>query len=352
MKKVLLDLNRLGKNPFNGLYTYCYQLGKSMKKLDTPGMELYYYLPEKKFGILGDDVKYYNQKSIDKFYKFNTAQFDIWHSTTTLSRYRPFNKKTKFIFTIHDLNFTIEDATNTSRNKRLLGEIQGLVDRADHVIAISEFARKQANELLDMKDKPVSIIYPGCSLVTEPVEASKPEYIPAKPFLFAIGLIEPRKNFHALVPLLLDNDHELVIAGLDEHPYKNKIIEEAEKYKVADRVKLTGPIAEGHKIWYYQHCLAFMFPSFAEGFGSPVVEAMYHGKPVFITRHTSLPEVGGDAAFYFESFEPDEMRRNFIDGLKKYENTGDVEKIKERAKMFSYDNTAKGCLEVYKKLMN
>lgn len=351
MSKVLVDLHRIGKNPYNGLYTYCYQLGKSLKKLNPEGLDLFYYLPADKFGIFGEDVRYYNQKSIDKFYKFNTSQFDIWHSTTTVSRYRPFNKKTKFIFTLHDLNFTIEDPGNKSRNSRLLKEIQSLVNRADHVIAISEFAKKQAASLLNLTNKPVSIIYPGCSLVTDNVEAVQPAYIPQKPYLFAIGLIEPRKNFHSLIPLLTGNDYELVIAGLDTHNYRQQVVDAAEKYKVTTRVKLTGPISEGEKIWYYQNCKAFMFPSFAEGFGSPVVEAMFYGKPVFTSRETSLPEIAGDAAYYFDSFEPEVMRKNFEDGMKDYQLNKPIEKIKARAQIFTYDNTARGCIEVYRKLL-
>ena len=351
MKRVLIDMSRLGKNPFNGLYTYSYQLGKSLVKLDPYDFELSYYMPEKFFNIFGRDSKYEDQKSIDKFFRFGTGKFDLWHSTTTLSRYRPFNKKTKFIFTFHDLNFTIEDAANNSRNKRLLGEIQRLVNRADHIIAISEFAKKQANELLNLSGKPTTIIYPGCSLVTEPIEAINPGYAPSKPFLFAIGLIEPRKNFHTLIPLLQGNDYELIIAGIDDHPYKNKIIEAAEKYDVEDRVKLIGPISEGNKSWYYQHCEAFMFPSFAEGFGSPVVEAMYYGKPVFTSRFTSLPEIGGDAAYYFDSFDPEVMQQNFRDGMNDFYRNSPDEKIRRRARMFSYDNTAKQCVELYRKIL-
>ncbi len=352
MNKVLVDLHRIGKNPYNGLYTYCYQLGKSLIKMDTSGLDLFYYLPEKKFGIFGDDVKYYNQKSIDKFYKFNTSQFDLWHSTTTVSRYKPFNDKTKFIFTIHDLNFTIEDPGNTSRNKRLLKDIQSLVNRADHLITISQFAKQQASNLLDLGNKPLSVIYPGCSLVTDNVQPISPVYTPLKPFLFAIGLIEPRKNFHTLIPLLENNDYDLIIAGMDTHEYKQVIINSTNQLNMQNRVKLVGPISEGEKNWYYKNCEAFMFPSYAEGFGLPVVEAMFYGKPVFTSRETSLPEIAGDAAYYFDSFDPNVMKKNFEEGMHHYEEYLPIEKIKARAMLFTYDNTAAKCIEIYRALLS
>jgi glycosyltransferase involved in cell wall biosynthesis len=351
MHKVLVDLSRIGKNPFNGLYTYSYQMALSFLKLDLKDWELFYFLPKKKFGFLGKNVQYVSQRSIDKFFRFGTSAFDIWHCTTTISNYRPFNSKTKFIFTIHDLNFLIEYPEYKRRNKRLLAQIQKRVDRADHLIVISNFSLAQAKAHLDLGDRPISIVYPGCSLVTDPVAPQVPAYNPERKFFFSIGSLEPRKNFHRLIPLLKDNEYELIIAGLDSSTYKNVIIETATTYGVMDRLRLVGTISEAEKVWYYQHCEAFLFPSFAEGFGSPVVEAMFYGKPVFLSKETSLPEVGGDCAYYFDSFEPEVMKKNFQEGMQHYCETNPQEKIKQRAGMFSYDKMIAHFLAIYEKLV-
>lgn len=341
----------VGGNPYNGLYTYCFQLGKSLLKFPKT-FELFYYLPRKTFGVFGDNVQYVQQRSIDKYYKLGTAQYDLWHATSHISWYRPFNKRTKYLFSIHDLNFLLEQPHRIASNRRKLALIQGRVNRACHVTFVSAFAHRQAMEHLNLAGKPCSIIYPGCSLITSPVDASQPAYVPPKPFLFSIGLIQPRKNFHVLIPLLQGNDYELVIAGLDTFDYKKVILEEARKYKVESRVKLTGPVTENEKTWYYQNCTAFLFPSFAEGFGSPVIEAMYYGKPVFLSKATSLPEVGGDAAYYFDSFEPAVMQQNFADGIQHYLENKPADKLKTRASQFTYDNTAKAFLELYEQLLN
>ncbi len=350
MKNVLLDLHRLGKNPFNGLYTYCYQLGMSFLKYPDPDLKLHYYLPKEKFGLFGPGVAYEQQRSRDKFYKFNTGAFDIWHSTTTISWYKPFNRKTKFIFTIHDLNFLIEDQVNNRRNARVLKQIQQRVDRADHIIAVSHFALQQAHEYLKLRDKPLSIVYPGCAFLADPVAPKLPAIVPKKPFLFSIGLLEPRKNFHVLMPLLKGVDFDLVIAGLDKHHYKSVIVAEARRHGVLEKLKLVGPVSESEKVWYYQHCDAFLFPSFAEGFGSPIVEAMYYGKPVFLSREASLPEIGGDAAYYFDSFEPAAMLKNFSDGMNHFHTCHPAAEIKARAGLFSYDAAAQQFLALYKTL--
>ena len=84
---------------------------------------------------------------------------------------------------------------------------------------------------------------------------------------------------------------------------------------VADRVRVLIRISEADKAWYITQCLAYLQPSLAEGFGLPVVEAMQIGKPVFLSRLTSLPEVGGAAAYYFDDFTPATMQQTLVTGL-------------------------------------
>jgi Glycosyltransferase len=280
----------------------------------------------------------------------NTSRFDLWHVTTTISWYHPFNSRTKNVFTMHDLNFLIEEKEKVKRNKRLLRQIQQRINRADHITAISRFVVAHAKQYLNFGDKKISVIYNGCTVPEMPVYET-PVYVPLKKFIFAIGLIQPRKNFHTLPALLVGNDLELVIAGNNMYGYGEKIIEAAYKYNVAGRVKLTGPVTDKEKYWYYKNCEAFCFPSLAEGFGLPVVEAMHFGKPVFISTETSLPEVGGDAAWYFKNFDPGYMQQVFREGMQEYHATMPVQKIKEQAAKFNWDTIALQYLDVYKSLL-
>jgi glycosyltransferase involved in cell wall biosynthesis len=350
MKRILVDMNRLGKNKFNGLYVYCYHFGLCLYNNQPENAELYYYLPKKLFGFFGNAVKYIAHHSLDKFFHRKAIGFDIWHSTTTLSWYMPADKKTKFIFTLHDINFIIETPEKKKSNRRYLRLIQKRIDRADHIIAISSFSLGQAKQILTLGNKPTSVIYPGCSFITDKPKEKEPAYIPKKPFLFSIGLIQKRKNFHVIIPLLQDNDYEFIISGIDSFDYKSTIINEAEKYGVLDRVKFTGPVSEEEKAWYYKNCLAFMFPSYAEGFGLPVVEAMYYGKPVFLSRLTSLPEIGGGYAYYFNSFDSIEVKQKFSEGMKHYTTHQPQEKIRQQAMQFTFDKMNEKILNVYKSL--
>jgi glycosyltransferase involved in cell wall biosynthesis len=350
MTKILIDMHRLKHNPYNGLYVFSKELGEHLAAAQPADMDFHFYVPGKDMGIFGKDAIYEKHRSIDKFFRFGTNAYDIWHITTTLSWYKPFHKKVKVIYTIHDLNFLIEEKNNHKRNKRVLSEIKKRAQRADYIVAISQYALDVANEFLPVNDKPQRVIYNGACLIPER-QIAAPKYQPQRPFLFSIGQMYPRKNFHVLPPLLAKTDYELVIAGLHQTDYGNKVLETARQFGVQDRVHLVGPVSEGEKHWYYQQCAAFMFPSFAEGFGLPVVEAMHYGKPVFLSKETCLPEVGGDAAYYFSAFDADTMQRQFGEGMQHYTQQQPQEKIRQRALFFNWKKAAEDYIEVYRELL-
>ena len=89
----------------------------------------------------------------------------------------------------------------------------------------------------------------------------------------------------------------------------------------------------------------------AEGFGLPVIEAMYFGRPIILSNATALPEIGGPDAFYFDDFEPDNMSVVLNNALKSFvENPATANKLKARANMFNWAVAAKKYIEVYRSL--
>jgi glycosyltransferase involved in cell wall biosynthesis len=120
---------------------------------------------------------------------------------------------------------------------------------------------------------------------------------------------------------------------------------------VADRLHVLGPVSEADKAWYLKNCLAFSLPSLAEGFGAPVVEAMQFGKPLFLSNRTSLPEIGGDTAFYFDNFEPGHMQQVFEAGLHTYQQNGLAAKIMARGHAFNWKEKAQEYLAVYQSML-
>ena len=110
-------------------------------------------------------------------------------------------------------------------------------------------------------------------------------------------------------------------------------------------------ISEAQKAWAYANCSGFLFPSLTEGFGLPPIEAMHFGKPVFLARRTSLPEIGGDAADYFDSFEPAAMRAVIEQGLARHRDPTRALAVIAHAAQFDWDRAAAQYLALYRRLL-
>lgn len=352
--KIILDCD-LMRYKDSGLYHYCLNLGTHLKKiLDKESDErISFYVPSAEKSSFGSDASCIIEKKWhQKYFKPFLWDCDVWHAPFQSGRiYPPKNKKVKIVLTIHDLNCLHEDKTSKERIDSLQ-KTQRLIDQSHVVVCISHHCKKDVLSHLDVKDKPVHVIHNGTHKVDEP-SLNPFGYKPSRPFLFTMGYVNRKKNFHTLVPLLKDADFDLIIAGkLDESDYVNKIRQHSRKLGVSDRLHILGPVSEGDKAWYLKNCLAFMLPSLAEGFGAPVVEAMQFGKPLFLSNLTSLPEVGGDVAFYFNQFESEHMQQVFKKGIDEYCKNGLSEKIIKRGNEFNWNEKAIDYIKVYRSLIN
>jgi len=349
-QKIIIDCERM-KYPNTGLYHYCLQLGKALIELaDATEEELFFYVRENEHGIFGEHVKYIHQHSLHKFIMPLGGNFNIWSKTYQGTMYNPSSRRIKSVLTIHDINFMHEGGKPPHKKRKYLKELQQKIDTASHIIAISNFVLDDIKKHLNLSSKPISVIYNGCN-ISDSIEAKKPVNIATQPFLYSIGTIAEKKNFHVLPALLVNNNYQLIISGITQSAaYKLQIIDCAEQFGVADRVVFTGAISEAEKYWYYQHCEAFVFPSIAEGFGLPVIEAMHFGKPVILSTHTSLPEIGGSHAYYFQDFEPANMQQTLFNSLAHYNQQNPQAAIKKWASQFTWQQAAIQYLNVYRTL--
>lgn len=351
MRKIIFDCERM-KYPDTGLYHYCLNLGKYLEKnIDPAAEQLYFYTPHWEQNWSFTRANHLTQNPLHKFLLPSFQSFDIWHTTYQDSQYMPLlNKKIKVVLSIHDLNFMYDDRKSATKKKKYLRHLQHLINRADALICISEFSRKDVLLHCDTGQKPLTVIHNGSNLLQTPSLTLK-SYKPRKPFLFSIGVIHRKKNFHVLLPLLKNGLMELLIAGKKEDlNYYSYIKEQSKEMGVEDSVHILGQVSENEKSWYFNNCRAFAFPSISEGFGLPVVEAMSCGKPLFLSDKTALPEIGGDVSFYFRDFQPEHMEEVFNIGMSRYRNEGFQQKIKERALCFNWHKAARQYLNVYRSL--
>ncbi|WP_166437042.1 glycosyltransferase family 4 protein [Niastella caeni] len=348
--RIILDC-LAAKNTVSGLYQVCLNLGNALLRHADPSREEFsFYVHQSQPDLFGGDQRYIIHKESYRFFQHKLQACDVWHSSIQDARIKPLNRRIKMVLTIHDLNFLIQRKGEPSKIKKYLGRVQASVNRADHIVCISEYTRQTVLEHLRTHGKPVDLIYNGCTINEFP-DFDAPVYRPSRPYIFALGALVPKKNFHVLPCLLKNNDYELVISGTRHNEYERLIMQQADQFGVTNRVRLTGEISEKDKFWYYKHCTAFAFPSLAEGFGLPLVEAMYYGKPAFIAATTSLPEIGGDLAYRFNHFEPEYMQDVFEKGMQNYERAKPMQAIRERALKYSWDQAAMDYLSVYRKLI-
>ncbi len=329
-KKILVDFEKI-KDPYSGLGQVCLHLKKFFDQSD---LKINYWIPT-------------SLRKLTKFIPALLPASDIFHAIHQDSPYYPVNKKTKFIFTVHDLNYIYQRKDRPKKVAKYKKTLQKRLDRADVVTFISEFARTDVLNNFKLDIKKTQVIYNGISMGDEEVP---PAFLPTKKFLFTMGTVLPKKNFHVLVEMMKHLPrYQLVIAGINHSDYAKKIQEEITKNNLDEQIKLVGTIDEGHKFWYYKHATAFVFPSLFEGFGLPIVEAMSLGLPLFLSKETSIPEIGGSEAYYFDHFEAKYMAQVIEKGMSEFSEEK-KKKLIERSKIFSWQEAARAYLALYARL--
>jgi glycosyltransferase involved in cell wall biosynthesis len=283
---------------------------------------------------------------LDKIRPISSTKYKIFHALHQESPYIP-PKNSRYILTIHDLNF-LEEKKSSIVQKRLT-RLQSKIDRADGLTFISNFTKNKVFENLRVDPhKLTRVIYNGVDKFQEEATVmTKKPFLP-KIFLFSIGIVSQKKNFHVLIEMMkyLPADIHLLVAGENSSAYAREIVEMIRLAGLEKRISLIGPVNEYEKHQLYQNCHAFVFPSKHEGFGMPVIEAMHYGKPVFVRPLSSIPEIASSYAFYWPSEDGFEMSQVLIEGLKTFSELNS-DQNKAYASKFNWTNAIDQYLEFY-----
>jgi len=340
MTKAIIDVEKVS-DLCCGLGQFCKNLADELYRLDVD-QKLSYYLPKKYYHILeGKKVE-----SRKLHWKLNCTgpKAHLWHATHQDSRYFPRNRPHE-ILTLHDLNFLYEDIPESLKNK-IFKRVQIRIHRASHLAFISNFTRSEVERHFDLGDATVQTIYNGVCIDQHAIP-EKPAEVTFSNYLFTIGTVVPKKNFEVLIDFIKESGENLVIAGSTFHPYAKAMMARIQNEGLSEKIILIGAVSEEKKKWLYQNCKAFVFPSLLEGFGLPVAEAMHYGKPLFLSNKTSLPEIGGTNASYFETFDSKIMAEVYFSGMNSF-TAEKSEELKSRAKIFSWENAAKAYFDLYR----
>ncbi len=279
------------------------------------------------------------------------------------------SKKVKLILTIHDLSFE-RFPEMFSLKRRLWHAIinpKKLCQRADAVIAVSDSTKEDIVELYRIDSEKVHRIYNSVSDECQMIDRNEPNLLEVKEkyrlpyaFILFLGTIEPRKNVIAIARAFdklksLNNPqlekYKLVIAGGKGWSTK-PIFEELRSCKHTDDIIYIGRIDDADKPALYNLASLFVYPSYYEGFGMPVLEAMKCSVPVVASHTSSLGEIVAEAGILVHPEKPQEL----FDSIKEVLLNRDLsDRLKlsglRRACMFSWRASAKEFLETVRSLM-
>jgi glycosyltransferase involved in cell wall biosynthesis len=283
---------------------------------------------------------------IDSVTKCIKEDYDVFHPTYYDPYFLKINKK-PFVLTVHDMAH--EKFPDFLKNDPARQYKKQLIYKADHIVAISEYTKK---DLLHFYNKlnpdNISVIYHGNSL-----SSNEKNVIPKldRYLLFTGGRAE-YKNFVSLInaisSLLIKYNIILICTG---SPFTIRELEHFRAKAISDRV-FHRYVSDEELYTLYSNAIAFIFPSFYEGFGLPILEAFAASCPVVMSSATCFPEIGGDAALYFDALSIDEMTKSvekIITDLSLRKVL--IEKGRERLKLFNWSKSAILTAEVYNGLV-
>jgi glycosyltransferase involved in cell wall biosynthesis len=231
-----------------------------------------------------------------------------------------------------------------------------LAKQVRHIIAVSEFTKQRAVELLRVPPEKVTVILHGVDERFKPqAEESVQEMrrvlgIESPAYLLYVGNLEPRKNLRRLIRAWeiaqrsVPEEIELVVAGAKG---SSLVFEQVALGAVPPRVRFTGYVPDQHLPALYAGSLALVYPSLYEGFGLPPLEAMACGTLVVTSSNTSLPEVVGDAATLVDAKDVHSIADGILRGVSNNGRRAEIQQGGfERVKHFTWESTAAQTLRV------
>ncbi|MEC5394326.1 glycosyltransferase family 4 protein [Bergeyella sp. RCAD1439] len=263
----------------------------------------------------------------------------------------------KKIVTIHDLIFMRYPQYYRWFDRKIhFWKFRNAAQQADLVIAISEQTKRDIMHYLQIPESKIRVVYQGCHqafkevLNEEFLSRLREKYPLPKRFILNVGTIEPRKNLLNIVKSLKGTGIPLVVVGKPQKKYFEKVQKEIRKGAV-DVLFLQGVTME-ELAGLYRLADVFVYPSIFEGFGIPVIEALFSGTPVITSNTSCLPEAGGEAALYVHPNSVEDLRAKIA-----YLWENESERIRRRekglafVKKFNDEAIARNLMAVYREVL-
>lgn len=284
-------------------------------------------------------------------------QTDVFHSL--VQRPPAFRFKKEIVTVIDLFPLTGKDYSTPDFQRKFAALLLEAVERAVLIITPSQYTSDQLLKHTTVPREKIRMIpfgvdLPHSSLSPERREFEREQLVgKGSKMIFTVGVIQTRKNtLNALKALRhMPDSYKLVIAGGNGHG-SEAAHEFIRTEGLGPRVKLLGYAPAEQLPVLYDTADVFLFPSFEEGFGLPVLEAMAHRLPVVASETSSLPEVGGDAALYVNPYDPKDIAQKVIRAAEdEQQRQTMIELGLTRARAFTWRRTAEGNLNAYNEVL-
>ena len=266
------------------------------------------------------------------------------------------------VLTVHDLSFLMyPECADEGLRAYLEHAVPQSLARADFVLADSENTRNDLICLLDVPPERAEVVYCGVDAHFRPAEEDallpvRQRYDLDFPFIFTVGVLEPRKNLATLLRALSilkgrrGFRHRLVVAGKPGWLYES-IHRQVEALELERDVIFLGHVPDDDLPALYSLADVLAYPSLYEGFGLPPLEAMACGTPVVCSDASSLPEVVGEAALKVKAMDADGLANALSQVLEDEELKQTLRlRGRQRAALFSWEAAARKLLDVYSRV--
>jgi len=377
--KIVIDANELCSCRINGVNSYIYNLLKALINLDDKNKFILYSKSE-----FREEFKLEIFRNKNFFHKIIRWPFLFWtYFRFPLALYHDkpdvlfmpiqtipfFLPRCKIVVTVHDLAFLKFPQNFTFRDRlKLSWNTVRAVKEATKVIVPSYATKKDVVEYYKVDPEKIRVIYHGQSKAKSQKPKAKSisqnsKFRIQKPYILFVGAVQPRKNIQGLIkafeilkskfqknppiPLLQKgSDIKLVIVGSKGWLYKD-IFKKARKSKYAKDIIFTGQILREELSEIYRSAEVFVLPSFYEGFGMPILEAMANGVPVIAAKNSSMIEIVGQAGILINSYKPDKIADAIVRIIQDKNLKEKLIKTGlEQVKNFSWEKCAKETMEV------
>lgn len=257
--------------------------------------------------------KFWRQKNI--IHDLERDKIDVFHGLSGEIPIGLRKNKIKSVVTIHDLIF-LRYPEFYSKFDRFVykKKFQHAVKEADVVVAVSQQTKNDIIEFLDVDDSKIKVIYQGCQKEFKQVY-SKDEirkvlekYSLPQNYILNVGTVESRKNILSAVKAIKGIDTNLVIVG-SLTSYGKKVKEYIEQENIGEKITFLKGLSTYELAVLYQGAHIFIYPSLFEGFGIPIIEALFSKTPVITTNYGCFPEAGGNDSIYVDPTNIEEIRQ-------------------------------------------